>query len=64
MPDGPEGLSEPPYASLALDLICDVSFASMTNFFTINELDIRAVESPLLINATCILVGMPVEELS
>src|SRR5882762_7919882 len=28
MPDGPEGMSEPQYVSLALDLICDVSFIS------------------------------------
>ena len=58
MPDGPEGMSEPQYVSLALDLICDVSFASMTKFFPINERDFRAVES-LLITAPCILVGMP-----
>ena len=32
MPDGPEGMSEPQYASLALDHICDVSFILMTNF--------------------------------
>ena len=47
MPDGPEGMSEPQYASLAFDHICDVSFISMTDFFPINEMDItRAVESP------------------
>ena len=33
MPDGPEGMPEPQYASLALEHICDVSFISMTNFF-------------------------------
>ena len=44
MPDGPEELSEPQYASLALDHICDVGFTLTTNFFPINEMDIRAVD--------------------
>ena len=37
MPDGPEGMSEPQYVSLTFDLICDVSFISVTKFFQLTS---------------------------
>ena len=64
MPDGPVGMSEPRYASLAFEGICDVSFISNFNnhFSPINEMNIRDADPPTRlarVSAGCIHFGMP-----